>query len=28
MDVDGYRALLDVTIDRMLEKQQQSESST
>lgn len=28
LDVDGYRALLDVTIDRMLEKQQQSESSS
>jgi glycine cleavage system H protein len=26
MDVDGYRALLDATIDRMLEKQQQQES--
>jgi len=28
MDVDGYRALLDATIDRMLEKQQQQESNT
>ena len=26
LDVDGYRALLDATIDRMLEKQQQQES--
>jgi glycine cleavage system H protein len=25
MDVDGYRALLDVTIDRILEKQRQEE---
>ena len=25
MDVDGYRALLDVTIDRILEKQRQDE---
>ena len=28
LDVDGYRCLLDATIDRMLEKQQQSESSS
>lgn len=28
LDVDGYRALLDATIDRMLEKQQQEESNT
>jgi len=27
MDVDGYRALLDATIDRMLEKQQQQRES-
>ena len=27
MDVDGYRNLLDVTIDRILEKQRQEESS-
>jgi glycine cleavage system H protein len=26
MDVDGYRGVLDATIDRMLEKQQQQES--
>lgn len=26
LDLDGYRALLDATIDRMLEKQQQQES--
>lgn len=28
LDVDAYRALLDATIDRMLKKQQQSESSS
>jgi glycine cleavage system H protein len=28
MDVEGYRALLDATIDRMLEKQQQQESGS
>ena len=27
MDVDGYRALLDITIDRILEKQSQEEST-